>query len=103
MREMKARRLVSWAVILVGAVLVARSVHLLERLTAWREIDSVWSHQPPVSSASFWQFTDAVVTRPSDDRLVKAVERLLGSRFNARSIRQYHALPLLDYLRLRGA
>jgi len=100
---MRARRLVAWVVIVAGAVMVARSFRLGDRLTIWRDIPRVWSRQPPFSTAPFWQFESAVVTRRSDERLAAAIEQVLGDRFDARSVRQYEALPLQDYLRARGA
>jgi hypothetical protein len=100
---MRTLRLLAWVVIVTGAVMVARSLRLVERLTVWRDIAGVWSHQPPFSTAPFWQFETAVVTRRSDDRLAAAIKQALGDRLNAQSVRQYQALPLQDYLRARGA
>jgi len=101
---MKTLRLVAaWMVIVTGAVIMARSFRLVERLTVWRDIARVWSREPPFSTAPFWQFERVIVTRPSDERLAATIERALGDRFDARAVRQYHALPLDDYLRARGA
>ena len=99
---MSAWSLAAWAVVLAGVVSLARDTLLLERLTVWREIDRVWSNNPPLSTAGFWRFDRAVVTRPSDDRLVRVLERVLTNRFDPRSVRRYHAIPLHDYLQLRG-
>jgi hypothetical protein len=95
-------RTASWALLGVGVVVLVRDLNLYERLTVWRELDEIWSHEPPRSTAPFWRYKEAIVTLPRDEALVRLIEGVLGAAFDAGSVREYHAIPLPDYLRLRG-